>query len=236
MRSELPVSTRTARRGDKLPEPGKLPELRLNYGPVEKALAAIYAATEDDIRRKAFRARINFFQRAKVLGNEAGKGQRNAYSIVQIGRWLACLELTELGLSPTTAGELIAGHWDAFEPIFRDAQASALRDPGPDDIVLCIGGVHLMSGSWAPKSGFPGVPSIQGCTLRKLPDRVMVWMWMTASDPAAPRLLIVNLSERLRQFHNALGNAHTEDLIAARTAGKIDAPADLGAGGKRKRR
>jgi hypothetical protein len=106
MRSELPVSTRTARRGDKLPEPGKLPELRLNYGPVEKALAAIYAATEDDIRRKAFRARINFFQRAKVLGNEAGKGQRNAYSIVQIGRWLACLELTELGLSPTTAGEL----------------------------------------------------------------------------------------------------------------------------------
>ena len=208
MRSGLPVFVGTAKRGDKLPESSKLPELRCDYGPVEMALAVIYAATEDDERRKAFRARINYFQRAKVLGDdfEVGKGKQNAYSIVEIQRWLACLELTELGLSPTTAGELIAGHWDLFEPIFRDAQASVVRDPGPDDIVLCIGGIHLMSGSWAPKSGFPGVPSIQGCTLRKLSDRVMAWMWMTANDPAAPRLLIVNLSERLRQFHNALSN------------------------------
>src|SRR5262249_44999929 len=121
-------------------------------------------------------------------------------------RWLACLELTELGLSPTTAGELITGHLDLFEPIFRDAQASGVRDPGPDDIVLCICGIHLMSGSWGPKSGFRGVPSIQGCTLRKLSDGVLAWLWMTANDPGAPRLLIVNLSERLRQSHNALSN------------------------------
>ena len=191
-----------------MPESSKLPELHFNYGPVEMALAMIYAATEDDKRRKAFRARINYFQRAKVLGGdvEVGNGKQNAYSLVQIERWLACLELTELGLSPITAGELITGHWDLFEPIFRDAEASVVRGPGPDDIVLCIGGVHLMTGSWAPKSGFPGVPSIQGCTLRRLPDRVMAWMWMTANDPTAPRLSIVNLSERLRQFHNALSN------------------------------
>ena len=46
----------------------------------------IYAATEDEKRRKAFRARINYFQRAKVLGDdvEVGKGKQNAYSIVQI--------------------------------------------------------------------------------------------------------------------------------------------------------
>ena len=50
------------------------------------ALSVIYAATEDDKRRKAFRARINYFQRAKVLGDdvEVGKGKQNAYSIVQI--------------------------------------------------------------------------------------------------------------------------------------------------------
>jgi hypothetical protein len=74
-------------------------------------LAVIYAATEDDKRRKDFRARINYFQRAKVLGDdvEVGKGKQNVYSIVQLERWLACLELTELGLSPTTAGEL-PGH------------------------------------------------------------------------------------------------------------------------------
>ena len=146
------------------------------------------------------------FEQAKVLGNDVDvdQGNRITYSIPQIERLLACLELTEFGLSSTTAGALITGHWAAFEPIFRDAQESVVHDPGPNDVVLCIGGIHLMSGNWAPKLGFPGVPNVQGCRLRKLSDRVMVWMWMTARDAAAPRLLIVNLSERLRQFYNAL--------------------------------
>ena len=200
-----------------MPEPAKLP-FRFLYGTVEKALASIYAATDDDVRRQAFRARINHFQRARVLGEavEVGKGKRNSYSVVQIERWFACLELAELGISPTTVAELINGHWDLFEPIFRDAQGSVLRDPGPDDVALCLGGVRLMSGNWAPESGFPGVPSVQGCTLRQLPDRVAAWMRMTAS-----RLLIVNLSARLRQFHGALGHAYTEELVAERTGGKV---------------
>jgi hypothetical protein len=208
-----------------VPEPAKLPELRFVYGTVERALAPIYAATDDDVRRQAFRARINHFQRARVLGQavEVGKGKRNSYSLVQIERWFACLELAELGISPTTVAELINGHWDLFEPIFRDAQGSVVRDPGPDDIALCLGGVHLMSGNWAPESGFPGVPSVQGCTLRQLPDRVTAWMRMAAHDRSAPRLLIVNLSERLRQFHSALGDAYTEELIAERTGGKVKA-------------
>ena len=88
-----------SQRIDKLPESSKRPELRFNYGSVEMTLAVIYAATEGDKRRKAFRARINYFQRAKVLDDdvEAGKRKQNAYSIVQIERWLACQELTELG-------------------------------------------------------------------------------------------------------------------------------------------
>jgi hypothetical protein len=205
-----------------LPEIAKLPPLRFPYGAVEKALATIYAAIDDDVRRQAFRARINYFQRAKVLGEDVavGKGTKNDYSIVQIERWFACLELTELGLSPTTVGELIKGHWDLFEPIFKAAQRSVVYEPGPDDTVLCLGGVHFMSSNWAPQTGFPGVPSIQGCALAKLPDRVMAWMQM-ARYPTVQRLLIVNLSQRLRQFHTALGDAYTEELIAERTGGKV---------------
>lgn len=59
--------------------------------------------------------------------------------------------------------------------------------------------------------------AFQGCTLRKLPDRVMVWMWMTARDAAAPRILIVNLSERLRQFHHALVSVRSQGF------GNVDA-------------
>ena len=53
-------------------------------------MAAIYAATEDGIRRKAFRARMNYFEQAKVLGDvvKVGKGKRKTYSIAQIERWL----------------------------------------------------------------------------------------------------------------------------------------------------
>jgi hypothetical protein len=198
----------------------------------------VHAATADDVRRQAFRARINYFQRAKVLGEgvAVGKGKKNDYSLVQIERWFACLELTELGLSPTTVGELIKTCWDLFEPIIRAAQGSVVNEPGAGDVVLCLGGVHVMSGNWAPQSGFPGVPSIQGCTLGRLPDRVMAWMRMTASDRAAPRLLIVNLSERLRQFHTALGDAYTEELIAERIGGKVKKRRIIEPAGKARRR
>jgi hypothetical protein len=197
-------------------------------------LASIYAAT-DDTGRKAFHRRINYFRRAKVLDddNKLGKNTRGAFHIAQIERWFACLELTELGLSPAAAAELMTGHWHFFEPVFRDAQTSVLRGPSPDDVVLCIGGVHLMSGSWTATLGFPGVPNIQGCKLRKLPDRVMMWMWMTASDPAAARLLILNLSERLRQLHKAIGDAYAEDMATKCSASKLGAGADRGVGGKR---
>ena len=69
------MPARIAKRDDKLTEHSKPPELRFSYGPVEKALAAIYAATEDGIRRKAFRARINYFEQAKVLVDSAVVGQ-----------------------------------------------------------------------------------------------------------------------------------------------------------------
>ena len=129
-----------------MPESPKLPPLRFSYGAVEKALATIHAATADDVRRQAFRARINYFQRAKVLGAAVavGKGTKNNYNVAQIERWLACLELTEIGLSPTTVGELVNGNWDLFEPIFRAAQSSVIYEPGPDDIVLCLGGVQRL--------------------------------------------------------------------------------------------
>src|SRR5262249_58737945 len=124
------------------PESSKLPELRFNYGPVEVALAVIYAATEDDKRRKAFRVRINYFQRAKVLGDdvEVGKGKQNAYSIVQIERWLACLELTELGLSPITAGGPNTRPLGLFGPTFPGrAGVGWVRSAGGRHPLVCLG-------------------------------------------------------------------------------------------------
>jgi hypothetical protein len=73
----------------------------------------------------------------------------------------------------------------------------------------------LMSGGWSSISDFPGVPNVNHCTLGKLPDHVTAWMTRgSPNDTLPPRMLVVNLSSRLRQFHTALAKTFTEELIA----------------------
>jgi hypothetical protein len=187
--------------------------LKFGYSAVEQALAKIYGASENEVRQTAFRARINSLQRLGVLGEKAkvGKGARLTYTVEQMERWLACMELCELGISPTVAGKLVIAYWaKKFAPIFRAAQGTVVRVPGPDDVILYLGGVHLMSGSWSSESDFPGVPNINHITVRKLPDHVLSWM----DDAQRSRMLITNLSARLRQFHTALSVSHMTELEA----------------------
>jgi hypothetical protein len=177
--------------------------LKFSYSVVEQALAKTYGASYDKVRQTAFRARINSLQRLGVLGEKVkvGKGSKLTYSVEQ-------MELCELSFSPTVAGKLVIRHWaKKFAPIFREAQGTVIRDPGPDDVILYMGGVHLMSGSWSSERDFPGVPNINHCTLRKLPDHIKAWM----DNAPQSRMLITNLSARLRQFHTALTETPIKD-------------------------
>ena len=135
--------------------------------------------------------------------------------------------LRALGVSPTVAGKLVVHFWpDKFAPIFRAAQRSVVYDPSPNDVVVYLGGTTLMSGSWSSEADFPGVRNINSCTLGKLPGHVSAWMAMEPNDPGAlpPRMLIVNLSARLRQFHTALAKTDSEELIAERQGVATVAP------------
>jgi hypothetical protein len=170
------------------------------------------------------------FQRVEVLGSDVkvGKGERVRYTVPQIERLFACCELVELGMSPTTAAKLVRDHWADFEPIFNAAQKTVIREPDDNDIVMLLPLVHLMSGNWAPKAGFPGAPVIAHTTLKKLPGKVLGYM----NDPAAPRVLLTNLSGRLRRFHNALADVH--DLRAGKIESKKGAAGKPGARAKRR--
>jgi hypothetical protein len=183
---------------------------QISYSAVEQALAKTYGANDDKLRETAFRARINSLQRLGVLGQKVrvGKGQKVTYGVEQMERWLACLELSELGISPTVAGKLVIRYWSKkFAPIFKAAQGTATQKPGLDDVILYLGAVHLMSGSWSSERDFPGVPNINHCRLRELPDHMRAWM----DDPPLSRMLITNLSARLRQFHGALAESPIKD-------------------------
>jgi hypothetical protein len=212
----LPKIVKNDAMGEK-PEPAR-PALEFSYGVVEAALGGLYGINSDDQRRSDFRARINLFQRANVLGVRVGKGQRLSYSVPQIERWFCCLELAELGISPTTAARLVIDEWAQFAPIFRAAQRTVIYDPSDSDVVLLLPGVHVMSGSWAPGGGFPGVPIIRHCTVRDLPKRIAQYMQLGHDDPAGlvPRILAVNLSTRLRSLHAALAPAYMNELRAER--------------------
>jgi hypothetical protein len=58
------------------------------YQAVERALASLYGA-DDATRRGAFRARLDNLKRARVLGVNPGKGQRNAYGPKEINKLLS---------------------------------------------------------------------------------------------------------------------------------------------------
>jgi hypothetical protein len=183
---------------------------QISYSALEQALAETYGASDHKVRETAFRARINSLQRLGVLGENVrlGKGQRVAYGIEQMERWLACLELSELGISPTVAGKLVIRYWSKkFAPIFKAAQSTTNHKPGLDDVILYLSAVHLMSGSWSSQRDFPGVPNINHCRLCELPDHMRAWM----DDPLRSRMLITNLSARLRIFHEALAKTPIKD-------------------------
>ncbi len=55
-----------------------------------------------------------------------------------------------------------------------------------------------------PSEASDAIPNVNYCKLQKLPTYVNEWMQMGIDDRLPARALIVNLSSRLRQFHEAL--------------------------------
>jgi hypothetical protein len=68
-------------------------------------------------------------------------------------------------------------------------------------------------------------------TRNKLPDRIAQWMKMVRPRDLPPRALMVNLSVRLRAFHEALSAAYMDELRNERRA-QIEKAAASKASGK----
>ena len=105
---------------------------------------------------------------------------------------------------------LVDSLWERrIQSIFAKAEDAAERDPGPNDVVMLMGGVRLMTGNWTS-----AVPNVTAHLLRELPPKLSQWMMMRSDDPVPPRALAVNLSARLRQFHAALAESHMGELAS----------------------
>jgi hypothetical protein len=205
------------------PPGGAVKMFRTSYSTVKAALVATYR-----IPRKAhaaFHGRLGHLQRQGLFGarHMPGRGNAIAYGPDQFWRLIFACECFEFGLSRATVLALVNSLWERrLCKVFRVAESAAMTEPGANgentggDIILHMGGVRLMTDAWSD-----AVPNVNSCELRKLPDSVAMWMRMTPRDPTGlpPRALVVNLSMRLRTFHEALVAAHNlSEPVPAMTA------------------
>jgi hypothetical protein len=191
------------------------------YGAVEAALLQAYRVPAK--AAGAFRGRLGALQKQGIFGvrNQPGKGVALRYGPDQFHRLVFACEMLEFGVAPSVVLSLVESLWDRrLRKIFRDAEDIVVRheDAGADDVILHIGGAHLMGDGWSN-----AVPNINACPLGKLPDHMAMWMSMRPDDPSGlpPRALVTNLSMRLRAFHTALGISYMDELRAERAGSKI---------------
>jgi len=186
------------------------------YGAVEPALVRCYRVPGKAVA--AFRGRLGALQKNELFGakNMPGKGVALRYGPDQFHRFIFACELFEFGIGPAVVLSLVKSLWERrLRKIFRDAEDVVMKheDAGPDDIILHMGGVHLMGDAWSD-----AVPNVNSCPLSKLPDHMAMWMSMRPDDPSGlpPRAIVTNLTMRLRAFHSALAASYIDELQAAK--------------------
>ena len=185
--------------------------LHITYGAIERALAAAYGIPDSD-RETGFRGWVTNLQKLGVLGEAArvGRGAALNYTPDEWHRLLFALELSEVGVTPAVAVALIEVFWERqLKEIFRKAEKTVERDePVDEDVIIILAGVSLRSGAWTSPKGskFPGVPNVIDIRMKHLRHEAERWMRREYDVPGTPpaRALMMNLSLRLRLFHQAL--------------------------------
>jgi hypothetical protein len=172
-----------------------------DYWQVEHALAQTFAIAASNLPK--FRSRIGELQRGGLFGakNQPGKGAKLVYGPEQFHRLVFAISMAQFGLAPTVILRLVRDYWTThLDAMFWDATRmfgrSDENSAQDDDIVLVLG-IRIVS-----EGAAEAIPTINSCTLRKLPARVE----LTLQDDE-PRL-VINLTERMRKFHAALRAVH----------------------------
>jgi hypothetical protein len=181
------------------------PPLEFAYRTVERALVAAYGIPEA-ARETTFRSWLASLQKLGLLGQSArvGRGTPLQYRPEHLHRLIFALEMCEFGAPRALIIGMVQDYWTKkIGPIFAKAEVNIMHsDPGPADLVFYLVGSRFRSGSL---SATAPPPDFNYTTMAKLPDILALVLKDVGPDsPAAPRVLAVNFSARLRMFHTAL--------------------------------
>jgi hypothetical protein len=185
--------------------------LAFPFAMVAAALVEAYRIAPEDQAR--FRARITFLQRNGLFGEQPGSGSRMGYRPDHMHKLIFCFELAAFNVTPTVQLKLVEEFWDArIRTIFKEAEQAAMHDPSVKDIALLLVGVDFMVGAWAG-----AVPNINYAHLDKVKEEHLMtalFPSVLADAPLPARVMMVNLSDRLRKFHGALSRLNMPLLFA----------------------
>ena len=183
-----------------------------SYGPVRAALAVAFGVPKEAVDT-GLQGAIANMQKLGLLGPSArvGRGVPLIYTPNEMHRLVCGLELSEAGIPPATVVALVAAYWPKLKAIFTEAARPLpyppVQQPGPgEDIFRFLDGLALRTGAWsAPKSAkFPGVRKIDSCRRRELMEKLA---------QVTARVIVINLTERLKRFHDAFRAEYLKDAI-----------------------
>lgn len=182
----------------------------ISYAVLEMTLVRAYDIAPENLL--AFRSRFGALQRGGLFGAERpGKGRRLLYRPDQFHRLVFALELSAWGIAPSLILELVREFWESkLRQIFNAAESAIMRPSDGGDIALVlIGGDQMFR---ARDSAF--ALRLTYAPLRELPACMSSAM---RDKPLPARSIVINLSARLRRFHDSLAEFQHlhEELPAA---------------------
>jgi hypothetical protein len=123
-----------------------------SYGEAETLLASLHEVPPEH-QHLAFRARLKHLKKLGIpLGSSPGKGKKVRYTSEQIYQWAFCLQLEELGISPSAIVSLLREQWcDRIRHLIAKAGNDSENH-------YCVIVPSFMSDAWKTGAGqFPEV-------------------------------------------------------------------------------
>jgi hypothetical protein len=166
------------------------PPFSTTYAKFAAALMRLHGIPAE--QASAFHSRLGALQKAGLLGDQPGRGNRIEYGPEHFHRALLAFELVQAGIPPGVILRLIKDCWPRLNAIVMKAEKAIVRpaEDNANDVILVLS-LGLFDDT---------IKAINSVTKDNVGEVIRL-----ALDP---RVLLVNLSMQLRKFHDNLAVLH----------------------------
>jgi hypothetical protein len=174
------------------------------YRYVERVLARLFGIEDDYVREVTLRARIDNYKKLGLSGEQPGKGFRIAYNEDQVRKFALALMLSEAGLLPEAVVTMLSRQWEdplthsvaIADEMAKAAGGRVVKRGKPEDAVLTVRAVKMMTGRWQGPS-----PAVPRATVQGLSEIETQFKWDT--QRGNPIVILINLTDLAKRLNAA---------------------------------